>query len=82
MPKENAAKPVDIQICPQCMGSRIRRFCSMEGDMSGIIAILPVKYECLNCGCRGRIVIKATNKPAVKDAELKAEANEADQEEH
>jgi Zn-finger nucleic acid-binding protein len=44
MLKENAAKPVDIQICPQCMGSWIRRVCLMEGDMSGIIVILPVNY--------------------------------------
>ena len=81
MPEENEGKPVDIQICPQCMGSRIRRVRSMEGDMSGIIAILPVKYECLDCGWRGRIVIKATNKPAEKDDVLEAEANEADYEE-
>ena len=71
MPEENEGKPVDIQICPQCIGSRIRRVRSMEGDMSGIIAILPVKYECLDCGWRGRIVIKATNKPAAKDDVIK-----------
>jgi len=53
----------------------------MEGDMSGIIAILPVKYECLDCGWRERIVIKATNKPAEKDDALEAEANKADYEE-
>ena len=54
----------------------------MEGDMSGIIAMLPVKYECLDCGCQGRIVIKATNNPIVKDAELKAKAKKADYEEY
>ena len=70
MPKENEAKPVDLQICPQCMSARICRVRSMEGDMSGIIAILPVQFECLDCGWRGRIVIKAINKPTVKDAEL------------
>ena len=64
------------------MSARVRRVRSMEGDMSGIIAMLPVKFECLDCGWRGRIVIKATNKPIVKDAELKAEAKEADYEEH
>ena len=82
MPEKNEGKHVGIQICPKCMGSRIRRVRSMEGDMSGVITILPEKYECLDCSWRGRIVIKATNKPATKkDAELKAEANDADYEE-
>ena len=35
----------------------------MSGDMAGHMAITPVKYECLDCGWRERLVIKATNRP-------------------
>jgi len=56
-------KYVDIQVCPRCKSAKVRRVGSMSGDMSGHMAITPVKYECLNCGWRERLVIKATNRP-------------------
>mgnify|MGYP007084767748 CR=1 FL=1 len=56
-------KYVDVQICPKCKSAKIRRVGSMRGDMSGHMAITPVKYECLDCGWRERLVIKATNRP-------------------
>jgi len=56
-------KFVDVQICPRCKSARVRRVGSMSGDMSGHLAITPVKYECLDCGWRERLVIKATNRP-------------------
>ena len=56
-------KYVDIQICPRCKSAKVRRVGSLSGDMSGHMAITPVKYECLDCGWRERLVIKATNRP-------------------
>jgi len=56
-------KYVDVQICPRCKSAKVRRVGSMSGDMSGHMAITPVKYECLDCGWRERLVIKATNRP-------------------
>jgi len=56
-------KYVDVQICPRCKSAKVRRVGSMTGDMSGHMAITPVKYECLACGWRERLVIKATNRP-------------------
>jgi len=56
-------KYIDVQICPRCKSARVRRIGSMSGDMSGHMAITPVKYECLDCGWRERLVIKATNRP-------------------
>jgi len=56
-------KYVDVQICPRCKSGRVRRVGSMSGDMSGHMAMTPVKYECLDCGWRERLVIKATNRP-------------------
>lgn len=56
-------KFVDVQICPRCKSAKVRRAGSMSGDMSGHMALLPVKYECLDCGWRERLVIKATNRP-------------------
>lgn len=35
----------------------------MKGDMSSHLAITPIKYECLDCGWREQLVIKATNRP-------------------
>jgi hypothetical protein len=47
----------------------------MGGDMSGHLAITPVKYECPDCGWRERLVIKATNRPlGVKEMAIIAEA--------
>ena len=54
---------VDVQICPKCKSAKIRRVGTMSGDMAGHMAITPVKYECLDCGWRERLVIKATNRP-------------------
>ena len=56
-------KYVDVQVCPRCKSAKVRRVGSMSGDMSGHMAITPVKYECLDCGWRERLVIKATNRP-------------------
>jgi hypothetical protein len=68
-------KYVDIQICPRCKSARVRRVGSMNGDMSGHMALTPVKYECLNCGWRERLVVKATNRPlGLKEMAIIAEA--------
>jgi len=56
-------KYVDVQICPRCKSAKVRRVGSMSGDMSGHMAITPVKYECPDCGWRERLVLKATNRP-------------------
>lgn len=53
---------VDIQICPRCKSTRVERVGTMNGDMSSHLTITPTKYECLNCGWRERLVIKATNR--------------------
>jgi len=41
-----------------------RRLDSMSGDMSRHTALTPVKYECLDCGWRERLVRKATTRPS------------------
>jgi len=47
----------------------------MSGDMSGHMGLLPVKFECLDCGWRERLVLKATNrKLGLKDVTIIAEA--------
>ena len=56
-------KYVDLQVCPRCKSARVKRVGSISGDMSGHMAITPVKYECLDCGWRERLVVKATNRP-------------------
>ena len=58
-------KYVDVQICSRCKSAKVRRVGSMMGDTSGHMAITPVKYECLDCGWRERLVIKATNRRLV-----------------
>ena len=68
-------KYLDVQICPRCKSARVRRVGTLSGDMSGHMAITPVKYECLDCGWRERLVIKATNRPlGVKEIAIIAEA--------
>jgi len=68
-------KYVDIQVCPRCKSAKVKRVGSMSGDMSGHMAITPVKYECLDCGWRERLVIKATNRPlGLKEMAIIAEA--------
>ena len=54
---EKEEKHVDVQICPLCMSSRVRRVQSMGGDMSSHIGYLPPKFECIDCGWRGRLVV-------------------------
>ncbi len=67
-------KHVDIQICPRCKSHRIHRVGSMIGDMPGHMGLYPPKYECLDCGWRERLVIKATNKKlGVKEVAIIAE---------
>jgi len=56
-------KFVDIQICPRCKSTKVRRVGSMSGDMSGQIALTSPKFECQDCGWRGRLRIYATNRP-------------------
>jgi hypothetical protein len=68
-------KFVDIQICPRCKSARVKRVRSIEGDMSSHLSITPIKYECIDCGWRGRLVLKATNRPfGFKEMALIAEA--------
>jgi len=72
---EKEGKYVDVQICPHCKSPRVRRVGTMSGDMSGHIGLLPVKFECLDCDWRERLVVKATNrKMGVKEVALIAEA--------
>ena len=71
---EKERKYVDIQICPRCKSHRIHRVGSMIGDMSGHMGLYPAMFECLDCGWRGRLVIKATNKKlGVKEVAIIAE---------
>jgi uncharacterized protein YbaR (Trm112 family) len=71
-------KFVDIQVCPKCKNPLLRRVDTTGGDMFSHMGVTPPKYECCECGWRGQIVIKATNKPTtVKDVVIMAEANEA-----
>lgn len=72
---EDKAEYVDVQVCPRCKSPRVRRVRSMNGDMSGHMAITPVKFECMDCGWRERLVLKATNKRlGLKEAAIMAEA--------
>jgi hypothetical protein len=73
------AKYVDLQICPRCKSAGVRRVGSISGDMAGYMAITPVKYECLECGWRERLVIKATNRPlGFKEMAISTKALELD----
>jgi len=68
-------KYVDIRVCPRCKSPRVKRVGTMKGDMSGHLAVTPIKYECLDCGWRERLVIKATNRPlGWKEVAIIAEA--------
>jgi len=74
---EKEQKYVDVQICPHCKSPRIRRVGTMSGDMSGHMGLLPVKFECLDCGWQERLVVKATNrKMGVKQVAIIAEARD------
>ena len=59
---EKEGKHVDVQVCPKCKSPRIRRVRTMSGDTSGHMGMTPVKFECLSCGWRERLVLKATNR--------------------
>jgi len=66
---------VDIQICVRCKSPKVRRVGSLNGDILGHMAITPEKFECMECGWRGRLVLKATNRPlGVKEVAIIAEA--------
>jgi hypothetical protein len=66
---------VDVQICIRCKSPRVRRVGSLSGDILGHMAITPVKFECIECGWRGRLVLKATNQPlGIKEVAIIAEA--------
>ena len=51
---------IEVQVCPQCTSSNIRRLGALSGDMMGALAILPPQYTCLTCGWVGRMVIVRT----------------------
>jgi len=72
---EKEDKYADVQICPCCKSPRVRRVGTMNGDMSGHIGLLPLKFECLDCGWREHLVVKATNrKLGLKQVAIIAEA--------
>jgi RNase P subunit RPR2 len=74
---EKDQKYVDVKICPRCKSPKIRRAGAMNGDMSGHMGLLPVKFECLDCGWQERLVVKATNrKLGVKQVAIMAEARD------
>jgi hypothetical protein len=54
---------VEVRICPRCKSTQIKRVGSMQGDMSGHMAMTSPKFECLDCGWKGRLIIYATNRP-------------------
>jgi len=67
-------KYMDIQVCPKCKSARVKRVGALKGDMSSHLAVTPIKYECLDCGWRERLVIKATNRPlGLKEVAIIAE---------
>ncbi|MCK5628351.1 hypothetical protein KAI12_02700 [Candidatus Bathyarchaeota archaeon] len=73
-------KFVDIQVCPKCKSARLRRVNAMMGDMMGHVGWLPVIYECLDCGWRGRLEVLATNKKqSWKEIALIAEASDIEE---
>ena len=51
---------IEVQVCPQCISSNLRRLGALSGDMTGAMAILPPQYACLTCGWVGRMVIVRT----------------------
>lgn len=78
---EKEGKFVDVQICPRCKSVRVKRVRSMKGDMSSHLTMTPIKYECLDCGWRERLVLKATNRPlGLKEMALIAEALDFEEE--
>ncbi len=75
---EKEKKYVDIQVCPKCKSPFVRQVGNMGGDTSAHIGFTPPTFECGECGWRGKMVLKATNKPTTfKDVVIIAEANDA-----
>ena len=76
---EKEGKLVDIEVCPSCKSPRLQRVNSMGGDVFSHIGWTQPKFECRECGWRGKDILKATNKPnKVRDVVIMAEANDAD----
>ena len=74
-------KYVDVAICPRCKSINLRRVKSMMGDATGHLGWLPVIYECLECGWRGRLELFATNKKqSWKEVAVMAEARDIQKE--
>jgi hypothetical protein len=70
-------KFVDVAVCPKCKSVNLRRVESSKGDMTGHLGWLPVMYECLDCGWRGRLEIFATNKKqSWREVAIMAEAKD------
>jgi hypothetical protein len=70
-------KYVDVAVCPRCKSVNLRRVKSTMGDMTGHMGWLPVIYECLDCGWRGRLELFATNrKQSWKEIVIMAEARD------
>ncbi len=59
---EKKGQHVNIRICPSCKSARVRPISSGQ-DPLGHMNIVPKKYECLECGWRGRLELLATSKP-------------------
>lgn len=78
---EKEGKLVEVQVCPKCKTPHVRRVKTMNGDLWSHLGWVPPMFECEECGCRARLVLKATNKRlSVKDVEIIAEAAEASSE--
>ena len=74
-------KFVDVAVCPRCKSVNLRRVESIKGDMTGHLGWLPVMYECLDCGWRGRLEIFATNKKqSWREVAIMAEARDMEAE--
>jgi hypothetical protein len=74
-------KYVDVAVCPECKSPNLRRVKSTCGDMTGHLGWLPVMYECLDCGWRGRLEIYATNrKQNWREVAIMAEARDLEAE--
>ena len=75
-------KYCDVAVCPRCKSINLRRVKSTMGDMTGHLGWLPVIYECMDCGWRGRLEIFATNKKqSWKEVAVMAEARDIEKEE-
>lgn len=74
-------KYVDVAICPRCKSINLRRVKSTMGDTTGHLGWLPVIYECLDCGWRGRLELFATNKKqSWKEVAVMVEARDVEEE--